>query len=118
IEKINKEFRIKDHKTGKEEQNQYKIDDITGTTEDMKYEKAIQLLMNGVVYQNNTHLSYQDIIYSFKYRKSGYLLFSLKDDKSQDTFITANLLSDFRVELVHLLTEILHPELNFEEKEV
>lgn len=118
IEIRNGVLRIIDYKTGKVEQNQVKIGDISGITEDLKFEKAIQLLMYGLMYQNSTHLPLQVGIYSFKNRKSGYLLFSLKEDKSQETFITANLLSDFREELVQLLTEILHPEQNFEEKEV
>ncbi len=118
IEVRNNVVRIIDYKTGKVELNQVQIKEIGGITEDLKFEKAIQLLMYGLMYQKHTNLPIQAGIYSFKNRKSGYLLFGLKEDKMLNEFITSDLLIDFKAELIGLLNAILDPETVFEEKMV
>ena len=116
IEVRNGIVRIIDYKTGKVEQNQVRIKEIIGITADLKFEKAIQLLMYGLMYQNNSHLPVQAGIYSFKNRKSGYLMFGVKQDKTVHEFITNDLLTEFKSELIQLLNEILDPDKVFVEK--
>ncbi len=115
IEIRNNVVRIIDYKTGKVDLNQVQIKEISGITTDLKFEKAIQLLMYGLMYKSNTYLPVQAGIYSFKNRKSGYLLFGLKEDKVLNEFITDDLLIDFKAELISLLNTILDPETVFEE---
>ena len=117
IEIRNGVLRIIDYKTGKVELNQVQIKDISGITQDLKFEKAIQLLIYGLMYKTETNLPIQAGIYSFKNRKSGYLMFGLKQDKSLENFITDEIQGAFKAELVALLTEILNPEIAFEQVE-
>lgn len=115
VEVRNGVLRIIDYKTGKVEQNQVRIDEVAGITSEIKYEKAIQLLSYGLMYQNEEDLPVQVGIYSFKNRKDGYLMFKVKSNKSAETFITADLLLSFKEELINLLCEILNPQTQFVE---
>ncbi|UUV21872.1 PD-(D/E)XK nuclease family protein [Paenimyroides aestuarii] len=117
IEIRNNVLRIIDYKTGKVEQNQVQITEINGIASDVKFEKAIQLLLYGLMYFDKTNLPIQAGIYSFKNRKSGYLLFGLKQDRMVNEYITQELLNDFTDELVELLSEILNPNVVFEATE-
>ncbi len=117
IEIRNGILRILDYKTGKVELNQVQIKDIKGLTLDLKFEKAIQLLIYGLMYRSKTDLSVQAGIYSFKNRKTGYLMFGLKQDGNMKEYIDDEVLKDFQAELVQLLAEILNPGIPFEEKE-
>lgn len=117
IEIRNGILRIIDYKTGKVELSQVQVKDIKGLTLDLKFEKAIQLLIYGLMYRSQTDLPVQAGIYSFKNRKTGYLMFGLKQDGSLKEFIDDDLLKDFQAELVQLLAEILNPGIPFEEKE-
>src|SRR5690606_6528475 len=96
--------------------NQVRIQQIEGISEDLKYEKAIQLLLYGFMYKNQADLSLQVGIYSFKNRKSGYLMFGLKKDKGYDEIIGTEILRCFQKELVIVLTRILDTEEAFEER--
>lgn len=117
IEIRNGILRIIDYKTGKVELNQVQVKDIKGLTTDLKFEKAIQLLIYGLMYHRQTDLPVQAGIYSFKNRKTGYLMFGLKQDGNLKEFIDNDVLKDFQAELVQLLAEILNPDVPFEEKE-
>lgn len=117
IEIRNGVLRILDYKTGKVELNQVQIKDIKGLTLDLKFEKAIQLLIYGLMYRRKTNLPVQAGIYSFKNRKTGYLMFGLKQDSNMKEYIDDEVLKDFQAELVQLLAEILNPGIPFEEKE-
>ncbi len=116
IEIRNGVLKIIDYKTGKVELNQVQIKEIGGITTDLKFEKAIQLLMYGLMYKHTTDLPVQAGIYSFKNRKSGYLMFGLKQDRVIEEFISDEILLDFKSELIKLLNDILNPEIAFEEK--
>src|SRR5690554_712307 len=59
IEIRNGVLRIIDYKTGKVDLNQVRIKEIEGITGDLKFEKAIQLLMYGLMYKNQTDLPLQ-----------------------------------------------------------
>src|SRR5690606_25422510 len=116
IEIRNNVLRIIDYKTGKVDLNQVQIKEINDITTNLKFEKAIQLLMYGLMYNKETNFPIQAGIYSFKNRKSGYLIFGLKQDKTVQEFITNEILINFKTELIHLLNEILNPKIAFEEK--
>jgi len=116
IELRNGVLRIIDYKTGKVDLNQVRIQQIEGISEDLKYEKAMQLLLYGLMYKKQTDLSLQVGIYSFKNRKSGYLMFGLKKDKGYNEIIDAEILQSFQKELVVILTQILDIEKAFEER--
>lgn len=118
VEIRNGVLRIIDYKTGKVDLNQVQINTLVAITNDLKFEKAIQLLMYGLMYRNKTNLPLQAGIYSFKNRKSGYLMFGLKEEKVVEEFITSAILEVFEEELVRLLVTILNPEIAFEEKVV
>lgn len=115
IEIRNGVLRIIDYKTGKVDLNQVRIKEIEGITGDLKFEKAIQLLIYGLMYKNQTDLPLQVGIYSFKNRRSGYLMFGLEQDKNVEEFITDEILKVFKTELVILLVEILDTGKAFEE---
>jgi len=116
VEVRNGILRIIDYKTGKVDLNQVQVKEIQGLTADLKFEKAIQLLIYGLMYINETNLPIQAGIYSFKNRKSGYLMFGLKQDKIVQEFITSEILADFKAELIVLLKEVLNGSIAFEEK--
>lgn len=111
-------LRIIDYKTGKVDQNQVLIKTMEGLTTDLKYEKAIQLLIYGLMYQEKTELPIQAGIYSFKNRKSGYLMFGIKEDKETNQIITPAILMDFKSEIVQLINQILDANIAFEEKQL
>lgn len=117
IEIRNGILRIIDYKTGKVDLNQVQIKTLAHITQDLKFEKAIQLLIYGLMYKGKTNLPVQVGIYSFKNRKAGYLMFGLKQDKILEEYITNDILDGFQTELVSLLVEILNPEYAFEEIE-
>ena len=71
--------------------------------------------MYGLMYHNKTNLPIQAGIYSFKNRKSGYLMFCLKNSGSTEEYISNEILVDFKKELIHLLNHILNPTIAFEE---
>lgn len=112
-------IRIIDYKTGKVEKSNVTIQNFEGLTKDLKYEKVIQLLGYALMYQD--HINDHDLqvaIYSFKNRKEGYLLFGLKEDKNIINNIDQQIIEQFKKELIHLILEILNPELAFIEAEV
>ena len=111
-------IRIIDYKTGKVEKSNVTIQSFEGLTKDLKYEKVIQLLGYALMYQDYIKdKELQVAIYSFKNRKEGYLLFGLKEDKNFINTIDQPIIEQFKEELIHLILEILNPELTFIETE-
>ena len=116
IELRNGGLRIIDYKTGKVDLNQVRIQQIEGISADLKFEKAMQLLLYGLMYKKQTDLPLQVGIYSFKNRKSGYLMFGLKQEKGYKEIIDDEIVQLFQKELVDLLLQILDVEKAFEER--
>lgn len=116
IEIRNNVVRIIDYKTGKVDVNQVKIGGVVGITGDLKYEKAIQLLIYGLMYKNTSDMPLQVGIYSFKNQKEGYMLFGLKQEKLHYEFITDAILHEFKAELILLLNDVLNRDTAFVEK--
>ncbi len=117
IEVRNGILRIVDYKTGKVELNQVQISQIEGLTKDIKFEKALQLLLYGFMYYDKTNLPIQAGIYSFKNRKSGYLMFGIKQDKQLFDVMTKEMLLEFKEELSIIIAEILNSQIAFIEQE-
>src|SRR5690606_5653630 len=59
IEIRNGVLRIIDYKTGKVDLNQIQIKTLENITEELKFERAIQLLMYGLMYNSQTDLQHQ-----------------------------------------------------------
>lgn len=110
-------LRIIDYKTGKVEKRSVHIGVEENITSDLKYDKIIQLLGYALMYESPfPDLPLQVAIYSFKNRKEGYLLFSIKDAKKTVTdTITPDIISGFREQLIDLILEILNPSIPFKE---
>jgi hypothetical protein len=117
IEERNGIIRIIDYKTGKVEKPNVTLKSWKGLTEDIKNDKIIQVLAYAFMYENEVNgKSIEAGIISFKNLKSGFLPFSFKEGKEDNTTIDTNILNDYLEQMVLLLTEILDKEIPFEEK--
>lgn len=118
IELRNGKLRIIDYKTGKVEQANLSISNWNGLTEDIKYDKIIQLLCYAFMVQSefpNTELEVG--IISFKNLKAGFMPFQIKEGREVIVNqVDDSILGDFKTELIVLLNEILNVEFPFEEK--
>ncbi|MCO6147434.1 PD-(D/E)XK nuclease family protein [Flavobacterium sp. NRK1] len=121
VELRNDTIRIIDYKTGKVEKSNLILKTWDGLTADVKNEKIIQLLTYAFMYEphNNAQKIHAGII-SFKNMKNGFMNFNFKDaiDKTVPMLdhIDAEMLENFKTELISLINEILNPETAFEEK--
>lgn len=114
IEKRNGRTRILDYKTGKVEVNDVTVQ--VGEFASEKKSKAMQLLAYALMYSNGEHSEPVEVAnYSFKNKQAGYLLFTLKEGKSKNNLVDAEVLAQFKNELVGLLAEILAEDTVFVE---
>ena len=117
IEERNRVIRIIDYKTGKVEKTNVTLKSWKGLTEEIKNDKIIQVLAYAFMYENEANGKPMEAgIISFKNLKSGFLPFSFKDRKEENTTIDTNILNDYLEQMVLLLTEILDEGKPFEEK--
>ncbi len=117
IELCNGKLRIVDYKTGRVEARNLKLKSFESMTEDLKNEKSIQLLCYALMYVQQFGFPEQEMevgIISFKNLKSGFMPFTFE----KETNITAEILEFFTEEIVILITQILNPELFFEEQSI
>jgi ATP-dependent helicase/DNAse subunit B len=107
--------RIIDYKTGKVEQKDLNIpENWEGFTEEYSFSKAFQVLFYALL--NEDTLGEEDTagIISFKSLKTGYLHCKApKSDKNLKALV-----EEYKIELEHLILEILNPEIPFTEKQV
>lgn len=118
IEERNGIIRIIDYKTGKVIPSSLKINDFNGLTEDLKNEKVIQLLCYAMMFQNSEMFQNQIIqagIISFKNMKEGFMPFGLGKGKNAITEINLETIEQFKIELVHLILNILNEKTPFKE---
>ncbi|MFN8274819.1 MAG: PD-(D/E)XK nuclease family protein [Flavobacteriaceae bacterium] len=117
IEKRNGRIRIIDYKTGKVDKNQLILSHWDGLTEQIKNDKIIQILLYAYVFLPQSQAQELEAgIISFKNLKAGFMPFTFKVDKVQQTLVSDDFLADFMEEIVGLLLEIFNPEIPFEEK--
>jgi hypothetical protein len=117
IEERNGIIRIIDYKTGKVEKTNVTLKSWKGLTKDIKSDKIIQILAYAFMYENEAKgKPIEAGIISFKNLKSGFLPFSFKEGKEEDTTISTAILNDYMEQMVLLLNEILDVEKPFEEK--
>lgn len=112
IEERDGVIRIVDYKTGKVEARNLKISTFEGITQEIKYDKIIQLLCYALMYQQEIGLPENGIevgILSFKNLRAGFMPFVFYVNKT----INKDLLRNFTEELVTLIAEILNVENNF-----
>lgn len=121
IEQRNGKIRIIDYKTGKVEKNNLVLKEWCGLTADIKNEKIIQILTYAFMHERYAESMETEVgIISFKNMKSGFMGFNFKDgyDRNapvKDT-VDADVLEEFKTQMVVLINEILNPEIPFEEK--
>lgn len=116
IERRNGKIRIIDYKTGSVLAGDVKLKDFDLLLDGVKYEKVIQLLCYALMSKEKFPLEDVEVgIYSFKNKKTGFLLFEWDKNGS---LITDEVLHLFKEKMIVLLLEILNPDINFEEKEV
>ena len=117
IEERNGVIRIIDYKTGKVEKPNVTLKSWKGLTDEIKNDKIIQILAYAFMYENEANgKPIEAGIISFKNLKSGFLPFSFKDGKEENTTIDSAILNDYLEQMVLLLNEILDETKPFEEK--
>lgn len=117
IEERNGIIRIIDYKTGKVDKPNVTLKSWKGLTEEIKNDKIIQVLAYAYMYENEANGKPMEAgIISFKNLKSGFLPFSFKEGKEENTTIDTAILSDYLEQMVLLLNEILDETKPFEEK--
>lgn len=111
--------RIIDYKSGKVEQTDLNLSDWSLLATDYKKSKALQLLCYAFMLSESdlVSLPFTAGIFSFKNLSSGLLV--LTDQTAHgNAQITAETLLRFKEQLDLLITEMFHPDLPFEEKEL
>ena len=117
IEERNGVIRIIDYKTGKVEKSNVTLKSWNGLTENIKSDKIIQVLAYAFMFENEANAKPMEVgIISFKNLKSGFLPFSFKLGKEENSTIEATIMDNYLEQMVVLLNEILDPEIPFEEK--
>ncbi len=113
IEIRNNVYRIIDYKTGKVEPGNVRLSNWESLIESEKKEKVLQLLCYALMFSDHPQdLPLEVGIISFKNLTQGFMAFSFQNTKDS-TYIDSVILEDFKIELVHLISKILDPEVPF-----
>ncbi len=117
IEERNGIIRIIDYKTGKVDKPNVTLKSWKGLTDEIKNDKIIQVLAYAYMYEKEANGKPMEAgIISFKNLKSGFLPFSFKEGKEENTTIDTAILNDYLEQMVLLLNEILDVTKDFVEK--
>jgi len=118
IELRNGILRIIDYKTGKVEHTSLTIQQWNGLTEDIKYDKIIQLLCYALMVQSKFPNTEMEVgIISFKNLREGFMPFQIKEGREVVThLVNSDVIEAFKSELIELLNVILDKNIPFEEK--
>jgi len=119
IDQLNGVTRIIDYKTGTVQSTNLKITNFN-TVRDLKYHKAIQVLLYAFLYTKNTNFDFskplETGVISFKNLKSGFLKVNFSaNSRNPENLITAEKLDEFMNEVTVLLLEIYSLEVPFVE---
>jgi hypothetical protein len=110
-------IRIIDYKTGRVEKANVTLKSWKGLTEDIKFEKIIQILAYAFIFEKQAEGKLVEAgIISFKNLKAGFLPFTFKENKEETTLINEKIVSNYLEQIALLLSEILDKETPFEEK--
>ena len=109
IERRNGQLSIVDYKTGKVEQKQLNLSDMSALELTTDYEKVFQLLTYAWLYGSESNEIPVVGIRSFKNNKAGCMSLQVGGSVS----LSAEQMSDFEALLVQLLKEIYNPDLPF-----
>jgi hypothetical protein len=121
VEERNGRIRITDYKTGKVEKGNVVLKNWEGLTTEIKNDKIIQLLCYVFMYEPQAKgMEIEAGIISFKNMKAGFMGFNFKDafDKSAPVLeiVNADILEEFKSQLIVLINEMVNPEVPFTEK--
>ena len=119
IELRNNVVRIIDYKTGKVLGPNLSLRSWDNLVLDIKNDKIIQVLAYAFTFEPLLEGRMMEAgVISFKNMKSGFLPFKIKEGKVETQIVTAEILENYKEQLVQLLLEILNKEIPFAEKEV
>jgi len=117
IEERNGIIRIIDYKTGKVEKSSVTLKSWKGLKDDIKNDKIIQVLAYAYMYEKNANgKPIEAGIISFKNLKSGFLPFTIKEERESVSVINEEIRFNYLEQMVLLLNEILDATIPFEEK--
>ncbi|WP_299155969.1 PD-(D/E)XK nuclease family protein [uncultured Tenacibaculum sp.] len=117
IDELNGVIRIIDYKTGMVNSTNLKVIDFD-TIRELKYHKAIQVMLYAFLYTQNTVFDFsKDIeagIISFKNLKSGFLKMNFSSNyRTPDNQVTQEKLEEFMTEIKEVLKEMYSKDVSF-----
>jgi ATP-dependent exoDNAse (exonuclease V) beta subunit len=119
IDELDGVQRIVDYKTGKVEEKDLILKDITTISQDYKYTKALQVMLYAFLYtRNNKSIfdsSLQAGIFSFKNQKAGFMKMTFGEKRSKDFSVTENRVEEYMDVIKELIKEIFDINKPFEE---
>ncbi|SCY29373.1 PD-(D/E)XK nuclease superfamily protein [Nonlabens sp. Hel1_33_55] len=122
VDIVNGVLRIIDYKTGSVSKGNVgiEVDGYEAIITDYQKSKAFQVLMYAYLYmKNNPLVTLQAGIISFKNFGEGFISFGIKNGRSYEpVVIDLDILEQFEIQLVDLITELFDPEIPLKEKEV
>ncbi len=122
VDRYNDVLRIIDYKTGKVNATDLDVVEWDDITEDYRYSKAFQVLTYALICQKEYGFNIAEAgIISFKNLGAGFLKFATKTSArstTKNSIIDADVLDNFREQLIKVILEIGNPEIPFIEKEI
>lgn len=119
IDELDGVLRIVDYKTGKVEERDLVLKDISTITEDYKYTKALQVMLYAFLYTSNNKSifdrSLQAGIFSFKNQKADFMKMTFGEKKHKDFSVTENRIEEYMDVIKLLIKEIFDVEKPFVE---
>lgn len=114
-------MRIVDYKTGKVEPGHLKMFNLQDRLTDYKNAKALQIMLYACMFSDKMKLDDHEIlqagIISFKNHKKGFIPINFAEkNRETDYTITKTRMQEFLRIVEVLLGEIIHPDIDFEEK--
>lgn len=119
IDELDGVTRIVDYKTGKVEQKDLILKEISMISEDYKYTKALQVMLYAFLYSSNNKTifdsSLQAGIYSFKNQKEGFMKMTFGERKFKDYAVSEERVEEYMEVIKDLIREIFDESIPFKE---